>query len=85
MSQYLSGDFEPKQKRLSSISKALNVSETWLLGYDVPMDRDENIPTDETMNLTNSEKMLVKLFRCVPDDKREFALQMIRLAAGKQE
>lgn len=44
MSQYISGAFEPKQDRVYLISKALNVSEAWLMGYDVPMER--NNPSD---------------------------------------
>lgn len=39
LSLYLSGAYEPKQDRVSKISEALNVSEFWLMGYDVPMDR----------------------------------------------
>lgn len=39
MSQYLSGAFKPKQTRTYLIAEALNVSEAWLLGYDVPMTR----------------------------------------------
>lgn len=41
MSQYVSGAFEPKQDRVYLISKALNVSEAWLMGYSVPMEREE--------------------------------------------
>ena len=35
MSQYRSGAFEPKADRLSLLAKALNVSEAWLMGYDI--------------------------------------------------
>ena len=37
MSQYINGKFEPKQDRLYLIAKALEVSEPWLMGFDVPM------------------------------------------------
>lgn len=37
ISQYISGAFEPKQDRLEILANALNVSEAWLMGYDVPM------------------------------------------------
>lgn len=40
MSQYCNGAFEPKQDRVSRIAESLNVSEAWLMGYDVPMERD---------------------------------------------
>ena len=39
VSYYLSGKTEPKSDRVFEISKALGVSEAWLLGYDVPMAR----------------------------------------------
>ena len=39
ISYYLSGKSNPKADRLNYISIALNVSEAWLLGYDVPMER----------------------------------------------
>ncbi|MBO5968979.1 MAG: helix-turn-helix domain-containing protein [Clostridia bacterium] len=39
ISYYMSGKSSPKADRLNLISQALNVSEAWLLGYDVPMER----------------------------------------------
>jgi len=39
LSQYISGLYEPKQDKLYILSQALNVSEAWLMGYDVPMGR----------------------------------------------
>lgn len=41
ISHYLSGRQEAKQKRLYALAKYLRVSEVWLMGYDVPMNRDE--------------------------------------------
>lgn len=40
MSQYCNGAFVPKQERTALISQALDVNEAWLMGYDVPMDRE---------------------------------------------
>lgn len=39
INQYYSGKYEPKQKGVYLIAQALNVSESWLMGYDVPMER----------------------------------------------
>ncbi|MGC6173291.1 transcriptional regulator [Lacrimispora sp. 38-1] len=39
ISQYCSGKTEPNQKKLFVLGKALNVSEAWLMGFDVPMER----------------------------------------------
>lgn len=40
ISTYISGEYEPKQKNIYKIAKALDVNEAWLMGYDVPMQRD---------------------------------------------
>lgn len=42
LSYYLSGKTQPKADRLHIIAKALDVSEAWLLGFDVPKSRGDN-------------------------------------------
>ncbi len=47
LSQYVSGKVEPGQDKLTVLGLALNVSEAWLMGFDVPMERNisaESIP-----------------------------------------
>lgn len=39
ISFYLAGKSKPKADRLYIIARVLDVSEAWLLGYDVPMNR----------------------------------------------
>lgn len=39
ISYYIAGKSQPKADRLYVLAKYLNVSEAWLLGYDVPMER----------------------------------------------
>ena len=41
LSQYVSGKVEPGQKKLTVLGMALNVNEAWLMGFDVPMERDD--------------------------------------------
>nr|WP_288978073.1 S24 family peptidase [uncultured Blautia sp.] len=43
LSQYVSGKVEPGQKKLTVLGRALDVNEVWLMGYDVPMERNDNI------------------------------------------
>lgn len=48
ISQYLSGKTDgPRAERFSLICSTLNVSEAWMLGYDVPMDRIEEQSKDD--------------------------------------
>ncbi len=39
VSQYVSGKIQPGQRKLTILGMALNVSETWLMGLDVPQKR----------------------------------------------
>ena len=44
ISQYMSGYAKPKQDRIYLLARALYVSEAWLMGYDVPMERTSSKP-----------------------------------------
>lgn len=37
--RYISGEYEPKQTAINKLAIALSVSEMWLWGYNVPMER----------------------------------------------
>lgn len=53
ISNYLSGSFKAKQNKLDVIARVLNVSEAWLMGYDVDMDREwfeEKEPSELTID-----------------------------------
>lgn len=84
ISQYISGAFEPKQDRIYLIAQALNVSEAWLMGYDVPMEKEKKSP-QEVIKLTDGEKVLLKLFRQVPEEDQRMLLDMIKVALGNRK
>ena len=46
ISQYVAGKSEPGQHKLYILGKALNVSEAWLMGYDVPMQAESPAPSN---------------------------------------
>lgn len=85
LSQYISGAYDPKQDRIYLIANALNVSEAWLMGLDVPMDRQVKKASPSEADLSEGEIALLNLFRRVPEDKQQLVLQMIRVALGNQE
>ena len=58
ISQYLSGKFEPKQKGIMQLAKALNISEAWLMGADVPMQRLYESATNTIPLLNKYEKSI---------------------------
>ena len=84
ISQYVSGSFEPKQDRLFLIAQALDVDPVWLMGFDVPMEKEKESSPNEP-KLTEGEKILLDLFRRVPEESQQMVLQMIRVALGSQE
>jgi transcriptional regulator with XRE-family HTH domain len=89
ISQYISGAFEPKQDRVFLISQALNVDPVWLMGYDVPMEKKEQpdnkkIPLTEEQ-LSEGEKLVLQLFRQIPEDKQTEALDLLRVALRMQK
>ncbi len=76
LSLYLRGAYEPKQDKIYKMAVALNVSEAWLMGYDVPMQREETTPS--TSELTDSERTMLELFRLLPESQQKVLIQMVR-------
>lgn len=67
MSQYLSGAFQPKQKRTFLIAKALNVSEAWLMGFDgAKMERPRANEMSDNIILTPHERKVIIAYRKNP-------------------
>ena len=56
ISYYMSGKSSPKADRISAMSAALGVSETWLMGYDVSRER-----TTEQKKNDNLIKVIARL------------------------
>lgn len=49
VSYYLSGKSKPKADRIYDICKVLDVNEAWLMGYDVPMQKNEQNKKNDTI------------------------------------
>jgi len=54
ISEYISGRYEPSRSRIAEFANVLDVNEVWLMGYDVPMER--NIKAEKNIRLTTYEK-----------------------------
>lgn len=69
ISNYLSGAFKAKQDKVDIIAKTLNVSEAWLMGFDVSMERewfpsdDDGLPyeKDDNVNYIELSTKVVKI------------------------
>jgi len=53
LTNYIKGKYKAKQDYLTAIARHLNVSETWLMGYDVPMEREQRPVTSSVFDLPN--------------------------------
>lgn len=82
ISQYVSGKYVPKQAATFLIAKALNVSEAWLMGYDVPMERVAPPPKADA--LTEEEAALVVAFRKLSDGKRKLVGDMAKMLSEEK-
>lgn len=75
ISNYLNGKYKAKSEMVEKLAAVLGVSSAWLDGFDVPMNSPKSSP-----QLTESEELILDLFRSVPEEHRELVLQMIRAA-----
>lgn len=50
ISYYISGRYEPKNESIYKMAKALDVSDMWLWGYDVPMERPKEQKNNDIMS-----------------------------------
>lgn len=88
ISQYISGAFEPKQDRIYLIAQALDVSEAWLMGYDVPMDRGKKMSPNE-LQLSEGEKKWLELYHSISDETKAVLIETCnsfdKLPADRQQ
>jgi len=87
LSQYVSGKVQPKQDKLKILALALNVSEPWLMGFNLPMNRlnaevletnlsDESKLLDEIQSKYGSSMVqVVQLFKSLNDAGKQKALE----------
>ena len=68
---------------IEKLSKAFNVSQEYLMGWDDLPNINLQLFTEGSASepsLSEGEKMLLDLFRRVPEEQQELVLQMIRVA-----
>ena len=79
LSLYLSDAYEPKGDRIYLIAKVLNVSEAWLMGYDVPMEKNKKTePTAQDDKLSDNKKQLIDFVKTVPEEKVDLLLKVMK-------
>ena len=86
LSLYLKGTVEPNQDKLILLAKAFNVSEAWLMGFDVPMERQNptvEIAPDYVVK-NGDQELLVEVERLDPAQKDLLRQYLELLKRSKQ-
>lgn len=79
ISQYVSGKVEPSQEKLVVLGMALNVSEAWLMGFDVsPIRKDNSKGAEKDIDLLWKFSMLEQR-------DKETILDMIDVMLSRKE
>ena len=86
LSRYLSGAYEPNADKLHRLAVALDVSEAWLLGYDVAPERltaEDAAAISETLEEEMSRRMLDEIITVY--DRMSFAGRVALFEYVKKE
>jgi hypothetical protein len=68
-----------KRDKIAALAKALGTTPAYLMGWNENNNKEEKNPPEE-LTLSEGEKMLLNLFRQVPEDQQQLVLGMIRAA-----
>lgn len=88
MSSYLAGRYEPKQKNLHALARALNVTESWLMGLDVPMSSAADEPSSSPAPapaLTPDKEELLANYDKLNDEGKQEARKYVKLLGNSPE
>lgn len=82
LSQYVTGKSKPDDKKLYLLSKTLNVSEAWLMGYDVERKR---VPDDERNSISNEQPEILPIYNKLEEPRQEKVLNFAKKQLEEQK
>lgn len=82
LSQYVTGKSKPDDKKLYLLSKTLNVSEAWLMGYDVEIKR---VPDNERNSISNEQPEILPIYNKLEKPRQEKVLSYAKDQLEEQE
>lgn len=85
LSQYVNGKVEPGQEKLDLLAEALQVSEAWLMGYDVPMTNDKNTPTARSEEEKEIDRQILDVFSRLSPERQKQALEYLAFLAAQEQ
>lgn len=96
INQYLSGYTMPKSDRIYLLAKALDVSEAWLMGFDVPInmkkimdvnviDGDYQISISSYSEEDLKKEKLLRLFNLLNSTQKETIINLLESMVGDKQ
>lgn len=82
LSQYVNGVQSPDQHRIYLLSKTLEVSEPWLMGYDVEKER---VPDNERNSISNEQPEILPIYNKLEEQRQEKVLNYAKEQLEEQE
>lgn len=82
LSQYVNGVQSPDQHRIYLLSKTLEVSEPWLMGYDVERKR---VPDNERNSISNEQPEILPIYNKLEKPRQEKVLSYAKDQLEEQE
>lgn len=79
VSDWVNGKKYPRMDKVELLANYFGIQKS-----DLIEDKTEKNPPSEELTLSEGEKMLIDLFRKVPEDQQKMVLQMIRVALSSQ-
>jgi repressor (phage associated) len=82
LSQYVNGVQSPDQHRIYLLSKTLEVSEPWLMGYDVEKKR---VPDNERNSTSNEQSEILPIYNKLEEPRQEKVLDFAKEQLEEQK
>ena len=84
LSQFVNGKVVPGQWKLTILGMALGVSETWLMGYDGPMEREKPTPVTEDGLEDPLDKQIMEYVKKLTPDQKDFLLVQLKALTAQK-
>lgn len=79
VSDWVNGKKYPRMDKVELLANYFGVLKSDLIEME-----SDNTPSSQTLTITEEEKMMLELFRKIPEDKQQMVIQMVKVALSTQ-
>lgn len=86
LSSYISGKYKPRQNNIDALARALNVSEAWLMGFDVPRERVSGKTENKQISFTSEKsKEILEIYLQLSSNNQQRVLTYSKTLLSTQQ